>query len=119
MSQDDDFRATRLRPYALTGGRTRGGVDLAIETMVRTTPTGERSGQRLGFERQRIVDLCREPLSVAEVSAHLALHLQAVRVLLGDLVAEGYVATTSAPTPVDSRPDLRLLERVLDGLNAL
>jgi hypothetical protein len=118
MTHPDDFRATRLRPYALTGGRTRGAVDLAIETMVRTIADDARLEAGPGRERARIVRLCRQPLSVAEVSAHLGLHLQAVRVLLGDLVAEGLLETTSPPATGD-RPDLRLLERVLDGLQSL
>lgn len=116
MSDGDDFRATRLRPYAVTGGRTRGGVELAIEAILRTTAAGRRAGDHLSLERQQIVRMCAEPLSVAEVSAHLGLHLQAVRVLLGDLVDEGYLETSAR---TDARADLRLLERVLDGLQSL
>jgi hypothetical protein len=115
----DDFRASRLRPYVVTGGRTRGGVDLAIETMLRTT-SAEVLDEPTAGDRSRILHLCRQPLSVAEVSAHTGLHLQATRVLLGDLVAEGHLTTSpSAPVTVDGRPDLRLLERVLDGLQSL
>ena len=119
MNEPDDFRSTRLRPYAVTGGRTRGRVHLDIEAMVRTTPTGLRASDRLDCERQRLVRLCAEPLSVAEVSAHLGLHLQAARVLLGDLVSEGYLETSSGAGPAGRRPDLQLLEKVLDGLQSL
>jgi hypothetical protein len=119
MNGGDDFRATRLRPYALTGGRTRSGVHLAVESIVRTTGHGARASEHAGVERQRILRLCREPLSVAEVSAHLGLHLQAVRVVLGDLVGEGLIETTATTTPAGYRPDLVLLERVLDGLQSL
>jgi hypothetical protein len=119
MSGRDDFRATRLRPYAVTGGRTRGGVDLAVESIVRTTTRGARRADDLDRDRQRILRLALEPLSLAEVSAHLGLHLQAVRVLVGDLVVDGLVETTANPTASGDRADLRLLERVLDGLQSL
>lgn len=113
---------SRVRPYALTGGRVRGPVDLPVEAVVRTTATGlaaaDRSG-RGGPERRRIVALCREPLSVAEVAARLGLHLQATRVLIGDLVHDGHVEITGTPTAVAPSADLRLLERVLDGLQSL
>jgi hypothetical protein len=119
MSEDDDFRATRLRPYAVTGGRTRSRVELGIEAMVRTTPAGARGGVNLGVERRRITEMCRKPLSVAEISAHLDLHLQATRVLVGDLVAEGHLETSATGAGGERRPDLRLLEKVLDGLQSL
>lgn len=119
MTEPDDFRASRVRPYTVTGGRTRGAVDLAIESIVRSTARGvARSGQ-LDRERRQIVERGREPLSLAELSAHLNLHLQAVRVLVGDLVQDGYVEATSTPTAAGHRADLRLLERVLDRLQAL
>lgn len=119
MSEGGDFRANRLRPYAVTGGRTRGAVDLPVEAMVRTTPAGTQATPRLASEGQRIVRLCVEPLSVAEVSAHLRLHLQAVRVLLGDLVDEGLLERSASPSPAEVSRDLQLLERVLDGLQSL
>lgn len=119
MSEPDDFRTTRLRPYAMTGGRTRGLVQLDIEAMVRTTAKGLRASDHLDHERQRLVRLCVEALSVAEVSAHLGLHLQAARVLLGDLVSEGYLEASSVAGAAGRRPDLQLLEKVLDGLQSL
>ncbi len=108
----------RIRPYALTGGRTRAGTDLPIEAMVSTTPQGQAEAGQLTLERARIVALCATPMSVAEISAHLSLHLGVARVLVGDLASEGYIAV-HRPNHVGDRPDLRLLERVLDGLQAL
>ncbi|MBK5224300.1 MAG: DUF742 domain-containing protein [Acidimicrobiia bacterium] len=108
----------RIRPYALTGGRTRAGTDLAIEAMVVATTEGNSAQARLTLERARIVALCVSPQSVAEISAHLGLHLGVARVLVGDLAEEGLLAV-NRPNHVGDRPDLRLLERVLDGLQAL
>lgn len=107
----------RIRPYALTGGRVRSSVDLAIETLVRATPRALEV-ERLAGERARILELCRRPQSIAEISAHLGLALGVVRVLVGDMVTENLLIAHRTPVG-DDRPDLRLLERVLDGLQAL
>jgi hypothetical protein len=116
-SENDDL-GVRIRPYALTGGRTRSGTDLAIEAMVATTTEGLASQGQLTLERARIVALCVTPQSLAEISALLKLHLGVARVLVGDLASEGLLAV-NRPSHVGDRPDLRLLERVLDGLQAL
>ena len=47
------------------------------------------------------------------------MHLQVARILVGDLVNDGLVTTSTAPTQSTERPDLNLLERVLDGLQSL
>jgi hypothetical protein len=107
-----------VRPYALTGGRTRASIgDLPIEALVVSTREGlEAVGPR--HEARRIVTLCREPLSVAEVSARIGIPLGVARVLVGDLLSDGHVQVHRA-TVGDARPDVRLLTRVLDGLQAL
>jgi uncharacterized protein DUF742 len=108
-----------VRPYALTGGRTRSVVEsLRVETLVSSTSFGLAALGMLVLERRRIVGLCREILSVAEVSAKLGLPLGVVRVLIGDLVEEGLVVAHQPSSPSD-RPDLALLERVLYGLREL
>ncbi|MFT7598169.1 MAG: hypothetical protein ACI8TP_001090 [Acidimicrobiales bacterium] len=115
----DAFTSLRVRPYLLTGGRTRSAVDLPMEALVQSTPDGTARLPTLDHERRRIVQLCGQPQSIAEVSAHLNIHLQVARVLVGDLVSEGLVATHTASTESSDRPDLQLLERVLDGLQTL
>lgn len=111
----DELRA-RIRPYALTGGRTRGRTDLPVEAMVRSVDGVGHPG--LALERRAIVELCATPHSVAEIAALLHLHLGVARVLIGDLADEGHLGVHRADL-VGDRPDLRLLERVLDGLQAL
>jgi len=110
----------RVRPYALTGGRVRSSTELALETIVRVTSRGETNSHELATERRQICQLCADPTSIVEVSAHLQLPLGVARVLVGDMVTDGFLECNATPaaTP-DSRPDLRLLERVLDGLQAL
>ena len=111
----------RVRPYALTGGRVRSSTELALETIVRVTPQGEDGADDQPTEQRGILRLCAEPTSIAEVSAHLSLPLGVARVLVGDLVTEGFLESHANPASGEegSRPDLRLLERVLDGLQAL
>jgi hypothetical protein len=108
-----------VRPYAMTGGRTRPvHADLEMESLVSTTSVGEASVEALNFEQQSIALLCRDVLSVAEVSARLDLPLGVVRVLVGDMAEEGLVMV-HRPADPDDRPDLALLERVLYGLRAI
>lgn len=108
----------RVRPYTVTGGRTDTDVELTLETMIRSTP--ERATRPANVaEANAIVELCADPQSVAEISALLVLPLQVVKVLIGDLVATQAVTTHQGGLQNNGRPDLALLERVLDGLQSL
>jgi Protein of unknown function (DUF742) len=107
-----------LRPFLLTAGRVAGqDSSIAIETQVVTTELGRTAAGDLGFERRDIVSLCGNPLSVAEIAAELSLHLAVVRVLVGDLSADGhlsvYLPNADASTDVDT------LLRVIRGLRAI
>jgi len=65
-----------VRPYVVTGGRTRATVDLALETLVETTQHGHamRSAVHLKPEQRLTLELCDQRLhSVAEISAHVRL----------------------------------------------
>ncbi|HSO55540.1 MAG TPA: DUF742 domain-containing protein [Actinomycetes bacterium] len=108
----------RVRPYAMTGGRTRPTHDdLAIETLVATTSTGEQT-PKLTVEQRAIAALCHDVLSIAEVSAHLHLPLGVVRVLVGDM-ADEHLVMVHRPAHAGDRPDLAMLERVLYGLRTI
>ena len=108
----------RVRPYAMTGGRTQPvHLGLEIEALVSTTSLGERT-PRLTVEQRAIAALCRDVLSVAEISARLDLPLGVTRVLVGDMADEGLVLV-HRPTQAGDRPDLALLERVLYGLRTI
>ncbi|MFH8365605.1 DUF742 domain-containing protein [Streptomyces sp. NPDC018031] len=119
-------KPSRVRPYSLTGGRTRGGHVLLVETFVaaldgpedrREQADGGR-GARMAPEIRAIVELCRRMRSVAEISALLKIPLGVVRVLLSDLADQGKIrvyGTGRGP----GQPDRALLERVLSGLRSL
>jgi hypothetical protein len=120
---DDEPTGALVRPYAVTGGRTRPRVDIAIEALVETTSRG-RSRQdpfSQGREQQYIVTLCDGRLqSLAEISARMSLPLGVARVLVADMAADGMVAVYE-PTALDGNDAVgtELLERVLSGLRKL
>jgi hypothetical protein len=104
-----------VRPYILTGGRTRTRHNLYVHTMVTVarydaaaalnlSPEGRRLYERASFGAQ----------SVAELSAHCGVSLGVTRVLLEDLAATGFVVIND--DAYASPFDTRLLKRVIDGL---
>lgn len=119
-SDSYDDRMLRIRPYALTGGRTRPSVDMPLETLVRTSDRGWAIRHELSNEERRILDFAANSISLAELSAHLGVVLGVARVLVADLVSTGALDRSRANTPsVEAHRDVSLLERVLDGLKAL
>lgn len=125
LEQDDDgdgVGAARIvRPYTVTGGRTRvTGRDLPLEALVQTVVPRPDSAPT-SMEPHKILDLCQKDiLSVAEVSAHLHLPLGVVRVLIGDLAAAGFVLVHNAgAVPAAPVNQLAILESVLNGISQL
>ncbi|WP_237506866.1 DUF742 domain-containing protein, partial [Streptomyces sp. SID8380] len=109
-----------VRPYAMTGGRTRPRYQLAIEALVSTTAQPSQMQGQLP-EHQRICNLCREIKSVAEISALLSIPLGVARILVADLAEAGLVAIhqPGGDENAGGQPDVTLLERVLSGLRKL
>ncbi|MGC5362878.1 DUF742 domain-containing protein [Streptomyces sp. DT24] len=109
-----------VRPYAMTGGRTRPRYQLAIEALVSTTADPSRLQGQLP-EHQRICRLCFEIKSVAEISALLSIPLGVARILVADLAEAGLVAIhqPGGDETAGGQPDVTLLERVLSGLRKL
>jgi len=107
-----------VRPYAVTGGRTRPRTQLEIEAMVAAAHYEARDLSVLSPECQAILGFCRDWRSVAEVSAVLRMPLGVARILIADMAVEGLVRIQQLDY-VDGRPDVQLLERVLSGLRRL
>ncbi len=107
-----------VRPYALTGGRTRPSVELAIEALVSTTYSGTLAESRLPSERAAIIRLCVDTRSVAEVAALLKVPLGVARVLVADM-ADAALVRIYEPQSLDEAAHVALLERVLSGLRRL
>ena len=114
---DEEPAARIVRPYTITAGRTRSTVDLPMEARLRLDPSAlerEWGGDLQG----RIVEVCDQK-SVAEVSAAVSMPIGVVRVLLGDLVEQGYVGVQATLNDDSSRDErLDLIERTLRGLRA-
>jgi hypothetical protein len=123
-----DRKPARVRPYSLTGGRTRFGHVLLVETFVAALEAPEERKEltngslstRVMPEMQAIVELCRRMRTVAEIAALLKMPLGVVRVLLSDLADQGKIRVYGTGTGHGTgRPDRALLERVLSGLRRL
>lgn len=109
-----------VRPFVLTAGRTTARLDLPLEAPVETVDDGPVPGWPAGDVRARILACGLARTSVAEVAARLALPLGVARVLISDLVTQGYLrvhATLSDSATVAERREL--IGRTLRGLRAL
>jgi hypothetical protein len=72
----------------------------------------------LSPEHRRILGLCRERATVADVASDTGLPLGVVRVLLADLILQGRI-TVLPQQPGGDQPRADLLREVLHGLRAL
>jgi hypothetical protein len=111
--------APGVRPFVLTSGRVRGSdPEIGLETQISARAQNSLVPQpRLTSESQAIVALCAEPISVAEVSARLRLHLGVTKILVGDLRAAGYLDVHVVDVASIHDPDTIL--RVMRGLRAI
>ncbi len=113
-----------VRPYALTGGRTRANYALELETLVSTKDYAATGGFPEGAAEQieclSIMEECRTPRSVAEIVAALRVPLGVARVLISDAADAGLVTVHRTITGNDgAEAHLVLMERVLSGLRRL
>jgi hypothetical protein len=112
-------RRSVVRPYMLTRGRTSSSLGVfELHAPVLSLIGPEQLGRTATPEDRHIVELCQTPMSVAELSARLATPVGVVRVLVGDLVDAGMVQVRQTHDRAEHR-DVRLLERLLEGIRAL
>ena len=112
----DDAGSSLIRPYVLTGGRTRPeGPELPIESVVATSPTADLTA--LGFEQARLAAACMEPITIAELASALDVPLGVARILVSDLVTVGILDAN--PTNDGSVASPQLIERLIEGIRAL
>jgi hypothetical protein len=106
------------RLYMVTGGRSRAddAFDLVTLVVSECEPTAGMQSEHV-----RILEMCRHPTAVVEISAELKLPITVVRILLGDLLAMGRITARHprAARSVASLPDSALLKEVLHGLRNL
>ena len=116
----DEAAGRLVRPYAVTGGRTRStvpGLNMITLVVAARATTDVRMVEQ---EYLDILDACRYPLSIAEVSAKLHLPLAVIKILITDLIEQGDLLYRSPPASHrNDRPDLPMLQKVLDGIRRL
>jgi hypothetical protein len=107
----------KVRPYVLTGGRTRTRKHLLVHTLVSVPYYDMVFAAGLLPEARTLYEHARETRSVAELSAYSGMSLGVTRVVLDDLAATDRVLIH--PELYSSPFDFRLLERLRDGLGQL
>jgi hypothetical protein len=118
--RDDTDEPQLVRPYTLTAGRTNSRINLPLEAPIETLSSTKPPRWPGNDVRGQILTLCAGSPSVAEIAAVLSLPLGVARVLIGDLVAQGYLrvhTTLGDSTTDDERREL--IGRTLRGLRAL
>ena len=106
-----------VRPYALTGGKTRpSGTRIDLIDMVRAVRVVGMN-PRLNPEQARVLASCQTPVALVELAADLGLATGVVRILVSDLRERGLVTIhRSKPAGLS---DLKILQEVVDGLRRL
>ncbi|WP_410602166.1 DUF742 domain-containing protein [Amycolatopsis sp. lyj-90] len=113
-----------VRPYALTGGRTKANYALELETLI-STKDHVAAGSLPSVVAEQIecisiIEECRTPRSVAEIAATLRVPLGVARVLISDAADAGLVSVHKTISGNDgAEAHLVLMERVLSGLRRL
>ena len=106
-----------VRPYFVTGGRTRSrNRTVSFETIVALTDGGPGL-EGLGDERLAVAKRAAIPHSMAELSALLHLPIGVVWVLAGDLADDGYLTVYAPPAGV--LDDVELIDSLIDGLRRI
>jgi len=113
-----ELSARVIRPYILTGGRTRTSApSLAVETMLESSDEGQGWSSELPTEQRLVVGVCARPLSVAEVASRLSAPLGVVRVLVAEMVATGWLHVFKPDA--DLAADVELLQRLIARVKAI
>ncbi len=111
-----------VRPYAVTGGRTEPADGERLDLIAIVVATGQPAGAgdrlRLTPEHRRILTVCENQVTVADLGADLGLPVGVIRVLLADLIAQGAVAVVPK-RPASERSGNDVLREILNGLRAL
>lgn len=110
------------RLYTVTGGRSRAdesSLDLVTLIVSECEPTAGMQSEHV-----RILQLCRTPIAVVEISAHVNLPVSVVKILLCDLLDTGRITarhpSSAKPRALQAKlPDPAILKQVLVGLEKL
>ncbi|MFE9121394.1 DUF742 domain-containing protein [Streptomyces sp. NPDC007172] len=104
-----------VRPYTVTGGRTRSRHVLGLTSCLITRPAAPDTAHP-STEAEALLLLCSgAPRSVAELAALSHQPVQVVKVLIGDLLDCDALARAN-PQGAGADPDVHVLEALLHGL---
>jgi hypothetical protein len=107
-----------VRPYALTGGRTRPiGETIDLLTLVSSSDLNMVDDLLLEPEYLEVMRQCREPKPVADLASDLDLPLGVVRILLSDMRERGLIVVR--PPARNRLTDPQVLKDVADALRRL
>jgi hypothetical protein len=107
-----------VRPYALTGGRTRpSGETFDLLALISAVHNKNMDFMLLEPEHAEVLRLCRRPMPVADLASDLDLPLGVVRILLSDMRERGLI--TIGRPPRAGLTDQRILKDVADALRRL
>jgi hypothetical protein len=108
-----------VRPYALTGGRTRPrGESFDLLAVVAAAVEGAAIDRMLlEPEQAQVLRLCRRPTPVADLASDLDLPLGVVRIMLSNMRERGLI-TIGKPART-GLTDPRVLKDVADALRRL
>lgn len=115
QEEEDGDGETVVRPFLLTGGRTRPVRD-GLQTHTLITAPKSAVHAPLRFEQRQIVQMCQQPVSVAEIAGRLAVPLGVARVLVADLMSSGYVISYEQDEEALS---VETIERIVKRVRAL
>jgi hypothetical protein len=109
-----------VRPYVLTRGRTSSSLGaFELHAPVLALVATDQLGRHATPEDRKIIEMCQTPTSVAELAARLGTPVGVVRVLVGDLADAHMVQVRKTSEERAEHRDVRLLERLLEGIRAL
>ncbi|MEU6132752.1 DUF742 domain-containing protein [Saccharopolyspora sp. NPDC047091] len=110
------------RLYTVTGGRSSANeesLDLVTLIVSECDPTPGMQSEHI-----RILQMCKQPMAVVEISSHLSMPVGVVKILLCDLLDTNRITArhpSSAPANRKQAqlPDPDVLKQVLVGLHNL
>ncbi|MFF4966205.1 DUF742 domain-containing protein [Streptomyces sp. NPDC001037] len=112
-----DSGIAHLRPYAVTGGRTVPTHPLDRISLVKVRSSAHVPPN--GLVQEAVFQLCRtQALSIAELSARLGQAVQAVKIVVADLLDQS-VLIQAMPQQIADASDPATLEKLLAGLRQL
>lgn len=119
MSVFGNYPERPVRPYVITGGRTRPSRNtIRPETLLIAAEPPGPLPVSAGSEERALLGMCRQLLSLAEAAAHLRLPVSVAGIVASDLVDSGFLAM-QAGDGSGGRPGPDVLQAVLNGLHKL